>query len=49
VNRTIVQLRAEGYGIDEIAEAVQLSYKQVESRIYRVRQKLGRTKESTYE
>lgn len=36
-NRTILRLRAEGFGVDEIAELLGLDYKAVESRIYRAR------------
>jgi DNA-directed RNA polymerase specialized sigma24 family protein len=37
VNRAIIRLRAEDYGIGEISEITGLSYKQVESRLYRAR------------
>lgn len=43
-NKVILRLRAEGFGIDEIAELLGLEYDAVESRIYRARQKL-RTRE----
>ncbi|MEX0863506.1 MAG: sigma factor-like helix-turn-helix DNA-binding protein [Acidimicrobiia bacterium] len=39
-NRAILLLRAEGFGIDEIAETLGLEYDAVESRIYRARKKL---------
>lgn len=39
-NRAILILRAEGFGIDEIAETLGLDYPAVESRIYRARKKL---------
>ena len=38
INKTILRLRADGFGIDEIAELVDLDYKAVESRIYRARE-----------
>ncbi len=38
-NRVIVQLTAAGYGVDEISEITQLTYKQVESRLGRLRTK----------
>lgn len=41
-NRAILALRADGFDIDEIAEALELEYSQVESRIYRARKRLGR-------
>lgn len=41
-NRAILQLTAEGFSLEEIAEVLGLSYKQAEARLYRVRQKLGR-------
>ena len=37
-NKTILRLHAEGFGIDEIAELLDLGYKAVESRIYRARE-----------
>jgi DNA-directed RNA polymerase specialized sigma24 family protein len=37
-NKTILRLRAEGFGVDEIAELLGLDYKAVESRIYRARE-----------
>ena len=37
-NKTILRLRAEGFGVDEIAELLGLEYKAVESRIYRARE-----------
>ena len=40
-NRLILQYVAEGYDLDEVAELTGLRYKQVESRLYRMRQKLG--------
>lgn len=43
-NKAILMLRAEGFGIDEIAETLDLEYEAVESRIYRARKKLGRRK-----
>lgn len=43
-NREIVQLVADDYAIDEIAELLGLSSKQVESRLYRTRRRLGRGK-----
>ena len=43
-NKAILLLRAEGFGIDEIAETLDLDYDAVESRIYRARKKLGRRK-----
>lgn len=49
VNRAIMMLRGEDYGINEIAEITGLSYKQVESRLSRMRTllrsrlKVGRT------
>lgn len=39
-NKAILRLRAEGFGIDEIAELLGLDYDAVESRIYRARQKI---------
>lgn len=42
LNRAIVQLTADNYGVDEIAELVGMSSKQVESRLYRTRKRLGR-------
>ena len=39
-NKAILVLRGEGFGIDEIAEALGLDYDVVESRIYRARKKL---------
>ena len=39
-NREILILRSEGFGIDEIAEALGLDYGAVESRLYRARQKI---------
>ena len=39
-NKAILILRAEGFGIDEIAETLGLDYAAVESRIYRARKKL---------
>ena len=39
-NKAILLLRAEGFGIDEIAETLGLDYGAVESRIYRARKKL---------
>lgn len=39
-NRAILKLRAEGFGIDEIAELLGLDYDAVESRIYRARQQI---------
>ncbi len=44
-NRAILALRADGYGIDEIGEILDLSYKQVEGRIYRARQAVRRSRE----
>ena len=43
-NKAILILRAEGFGIDEIAESLDLDYKAVESRIYRARQKIKQRK-----
>lgn len=43
-NKTILMLRAEGFGIDEIAETLGLDYNAVESRIYRARKKLRQGK-----
>ncbi len=40
VNRAILMLRADGFGIDEIAEVLGLGYDIVESRLYRARKKL---------
>lgn len=37
INRAILKLTAAGYGVDEIAEITELSYKQVESRLGRLR------------
>lgn len=39
-NRAILLLRSEGFGVDEIAEALDLEYAAVESRLYRARQKI---------
>ena len=39
-NKAILILRADGFGIDEIAETLGLDYAAVESRIYRARKKL---------
>lgn len=39
-NKAILILKAEGFGIDEIAESLGLEYNAVESRIYRARQKI---------
>ena len=41
-NKAILVLKAEGFGIDEIAETLRLDYNAVESRIYRARKKLRR-------
>ena len=41
-NKAILVLKAEGFGIDEIAETLGLDYNAVESRIYRARKKLRR-------
>lgn len=43
ITKTMLKLRADGYGIDEIAELLDLDYSSVESKIYRARKKLGRT------
>jgi DNA-directed RNA polymerase specialized sigma24 family protein len=40
VNQSILMLRADGFGIDEIAEILGLAYDVVESRLYRARKKL---------
>ena len=44
-NKAIVVLEGEGFGIDEIAETLGLSYKAVEARLYRARKQI-RCKES---
>ena len=41
-NKAIVVLDGEGYGIDEIAETLGLSYKAVEARLYRARKQIRR-------
>ncbi len=48
-NQAIIRLRSEGYGVDEIAEITGLTYKQVESRLSRVRSSLRKRLRSVTE
>jgi DNA-directed RNA polymerase specialized sigma24 family protein len=41
-NQAILQLDAVGHSLDEIAGLLDMTYKQVEARLYRTRQQLGR-------
>lgn len=36
-NRAILQLDGDGHGVDEIADLLDMTYKQVEARLYRAR------------